>query len=135
MKTYPEHQAPAITVLLVDDEEMIRTIGMQMLERLGYNALTAGSGPAAIEIFKQNPAAVQVVVLDMVMPGMNGGETYARLKQIRENVKVILSTGYTRDGQAEDILSKGCDGFIQKPFRLEELDRAIQTLLLSSSAN
>ncbi|MBW2120183.1 MAG: response regulator, partial [Deltaproteobacteria bacterium] len=67
--------------------------------------------------------------LDMIMPEMGGGETYDKLKEINPQVKVLLSSGYSIDGQATDILKRGCDGFIQKPFNISELSQSIKRVL------
>ncbi|MGD9136703.1 MAG: response regulator, partial [Desulfobacterales bacterium] len=117
------------TVLLVDDESMIIDVSVQMLKKMGYEVLTAHNGREAIDIFSQNNDKVTIVVLDLVMPGMNGGEVYERLKQIDNNVKVLLSSGYSIDGQAAEILNRGCDGFIQKPFKLNELSYKLREII------
>ena len=117
------------TVLLVDDETMIIDVSVQMLKKMGYDVLTANNGREAIEIFKQNNDRVAIVILDLIMPGMGGGEVYERLKEIDSNVKVLLSSGYSIDGQAAEILNRGCDGFIQKPFKLNELSYKLRELI------
>ena len=91
--------------------------------------LTAHSGKEAIEIYKQNADRVAMVILDLIMPGMGGGEVYDRLKEVDSNVKVLLSSGYSIDGQAAEILNRGCDGFIQKPFRLNELSKKLRDII------
>ena len=117
------------TVLLVDDETMIIDVSVQMLKKMGYDVLTANNGREAIEIFKQNNDRVAIVILDLIMPGMGGGEVYERLKEIDSNVKVLLSSGYSIDGQAAEILNRGCDGFIKKPFKLNELSYKLRELI------
>jgi two-component system, cell cycle sensor histidine kinase and response regulator CckA len=117
------------TVLLVDDEAIIIEVSAQMLQTIGYKVLTAHSGKDAINIFKQNNDKVAMVILDLVMPGMGGGEVYERLKEIDPNVKVLLSSGYSIDGQAAEILNRGCDGFIQKPFKLNELSYKLREII------
>ncbi|GAG11932.1 unnamed protein product, partial [marine sediment metagenome] len=117
------------TVLLVDDEDMIIDVGEQMLKTLGYNVLTAGSGKEAIELYKKNRDKIDMVLLDMIMPGVGGGETYDRMKEINPRVKVLLSSGYTIDGQATEILERGCNGFIQKPFNMKRLSQGIREIL------
>jgi CheY-like chemotaxis protein len=117
------------TVLLVDDEAMIVDISVQLLKKMGYAVLTAHSGKEAIEIYKQNTDMVAIVILDLIMPGMGGGEVYDRLKEIDSNVKVLLSSGYSINGQAAEILNRGCDGFIQKPFKLNELSIKLRKII------
>ncbi len=116
-------------LLLVDDEEMILDVGRQMIQALGYQAVIARSGKEAVEIFQEQGNDIQAVILDMVMPEMSGAETFERLKHIDPDVRVLLSSGYSRRGQAEEILERGCRGFIQKPFRIEELSRKIKAVL------
>jgi signal transduction histidine kinase/ActR/RegA family two-component response regulator len=117
------------TILLVDDEAMIIDVSVQMLNKMGYKVLTAHNGREAIDIFKQNYDKVGIVILDMIMPGMGGGEVYERLKEIDTNVKVLLSSGYSINGQAAEILNRGCDGFIQKPFKLNELSYKLREII------
>ncbi len=117
------------TVLLVDDEELVLDAGEQMLRRLGYEVLVAGSGQEALTLYEKNHDKIDMVLLDMVIPGMRGGETYDRMREIDPTVKVLLSSGYSIDGEATEILERGCDGFIQKPFDLIALSQEIRELL------
>ncbi len=114
------------TILLVDDEELIIRVGQQMLEKLGYRVLVARNGQEAIEIYKKLKHQIDLVILDMIMPGMGGGKTFDGLKAIDSGVKVLLSSGYSLNGQAKDILNRGCLGFIQKPFSLADLARKLR---------
>jgi PAS domain S-box-containing protein len=116
-------------VLLVDDEDMIIDVGKPMLEKLGYNALIAKSGKDAIEIYKGQKDQIDIVILDMIMPEMGGGDTHDRLRKINPEIKVLLSSGYSVDGQATEILERGCDGFIQKPFSMKDLSQKIREIL------
>jgi len=117
------------TVLLVDDEDMIIDIGKRMMDALGYEIMIAKSGEEAIEIFQTNKDSIDMIILDMIMPGMGGGETYDILKGINPNIKILLSSGYSIDGQASEILKRGCDGFIQKPFDLKNLSEKLRAIL------
>jgi signal transduction histidine kinase len=117
------------TVLLVDDENMVLEVGQAMLEKLGYRALTAGSGKEALDLYEQKKDEIDLVILDMIMPGMGGGETYDRLKAIGGDAGVLLSSGYSINGQAQEILDRGCNGFIQKPFAIEALSRKLREVL------
>jgi CheY-like chemotaxis protein len=118
------------TVLLVDDEQMILDVGGQMLEKLGYQILTAQNGKEALNLLARHQDHIVLVILDMIMPVMNGSETFDKLKSMHPNIKVILSSGYTVDGQAADIMKRGCNGFIQKPFNLKQLSRKMGEILL-----
>ena len=109
----------------VDDEEMIVDVGTRILERIGYRVLSARSGEEALKIYREKESAIDMVILDMIMPGMGGGKTFEGLKQIDPSVKVILSSGYSINSQASEILNRGCRGFIQKPFSVAELSRKL----------
>ncbi len=116
-------------VLLVDDEDMIIEVGEQLLIKLGYKVFVARDGKEAIEIFKENKDQIDMVIVDMIMPGMGGGETFDRLKEIKPDIKVLLSSGYSIDGQATEILERGCDGFIHKPFDMKQLSGKLREIL------
>ena len=116
-------------VLLVDDEEVVLEVGQELLEATGYTVLTAKDGKEAIKVYRKNRDNIDIVVLDMVMPNMGGGEAYDRMKEMNPNVKVLLSSGYSIDGEASEILERGCDGFIQKPFTMKQLSGKIGEIL------
>jgi len=117
------------TILFVDDEEMVLDVGSRMLKELGYKVFVAKSGKEALEIYEKNRDTIDLVILDMIMPGISGGNTYDRMKEINDNIKVLLSSGYSINGEATDILERGCSGFIQKPFTIEQLSRKIREIL------
>jgi len=116
-------------ILLVDDEEMVADIGKDMLEKLGYKILVAPGGTEAIKIFNTYRDQVKLVILDMIMPDMSGGETFNRLKAIKPDAKILLSSGYSLNGRASKIMQQGCNGFIQKPFNLKQISRKIRKIL------
>jgi CheY-like chemotaxis protein len=131
-----EKKAPVVTVskgsgtiLLIDDEEMIIKVGEELLQELGYKVLVARSGQGAIKLYKKNTDKIDLVIMDMIMPGMGGGETFDQLKEINPGIKVLLSSGYSINGQASEILERGCDGFIQKPFNINQLSEKIQGII------
>ncbi|MDY6987015.1 MAG: response regulator [Thermodesulfobacteriota bacterium] len=117
------------TVLLVDDEEMIVDVGNEMLTALGYHVMVASNGKQAIALYEHNKDKIDMVILDLIMPDMGGGEVYDRLKEINPKVKVLLSSGYSIEGQANKILERGCDGFIQKPFNIREVSEKLRDIL------
>lgn len=117
------------TILLVDDEEIVIDVGVKLLNKLGYTALEARNGYQAMEIFKANKDNIDLVILDMIMPDKGGGETYDSLRKIDSEVKVLLSSGYSLSGQASEILDRGCNGFIQKPFSMRTLSQKIREVL------
>lgn len=119
----------AETLLIVDDEEMIVDICSRIFKKLGYEVLTARNGKEAIEIYTENRDRIQMVILDMIMPVMNGGETYDKLKEINPDLRVLLASGYGINSQITEILDRGCNGFIQKPFNISELSNKIREIL------
>ncbi len=117
------------TVLLVDDEELILDVGQQMLSKLGYNVLIARNGEEAVDIYEKMGESIAIVILDMIMPRMSGGAVFDRLRDIDPDLKALLSSGYSIDGEAKEILARGCDGFIQKPFTLGDISRSLRNIL------
>ena len=117
------------TILIVDDEDIVLDVGVEVLKTLGYRVLAARSGPEAIEIYRQKAGEIDMVILDMIMPEMGGGRVFDAMKGINPSVKVLLASGYSLNGQASNILSRGCRGFIQKPFSIIDLSRKIREVL------
>ncbi len=116
-------------VLLVDDEPMILDVGKAMLEALGYRVLTALDGARALDLLADRKEKIDLIILDLIMPGMNGEQTFDKLRKIVPQVPVLLSSGYSVSGQVSDILSKKCNGFMQKPFNISELSGKIRKIL------
>jgi two-component system, cell cycle sensor histidine kinase and response regulator CckA len=116
-------------VLIIDDEPSILDIGKQILELLGYKVLIAKDGSEAIEIFRDKMSEIDIVILDMIMPHMGGGETFDMLKSLDPHVRVILSSGYSMTGEADEIVERGCKGFIQKPFTPIDLSKLLREVL------
>lgn len=120
------------TILLVDDEPMIREVGEGILKRLGYSVFLASGGSEALQILKDHIKEIDIIILDMVMPGMNGQEVYEKIRQISPDARVLLSSGYSINGRAEEIMKNGCDGFIQKPFNMAHISRKLREILDTS---
>jgi PAS domain S-box-containing protein len=121
------------TILLVDDEEMVLEVGERFLKVMGYQVLTAREGREAIEVYQKHRDTIDLVLLDIIMPNMKGGEVFDRLKEINPEVKVLLSSGYSIDGEASQILERGGSGFIQKPFDMNQLSQSIRAMLGNNS--
>lgn len=117
------------TILLVDDEKTVLDVSRELLETLGYSVYTASSGMEAIALFAEKKDEIDLVILDMIMPGISGGKTFDRLREIDPGVPVILASGYSMDGDAANIMSRGCDTFLQKPFLMSQLSGAIKETL------
>ncbi|MBT6500862.1 MAG: response regulator, partial [Deltaproteobacteria bacterium] len=94
-----------------------------------YKTLVARSGRETIETYEKNKERIDIVLLDMIMPDMSGSDTYDRMKDIDPKVKVLLSSGYSINGQATEIMDRGCNGFIQKPFKMKELSQKLREIL------
>jgi CheY-like chemotaxis protein len=116
------------TILLVDDEQMVLSVGQEMLRYLGYQVIKANSGQAAVDIVNDPENELDLVILDMIMPEMGGGEAFDIIHERRPELPVLLCSGYSLDDKAAKILDRGCDGFIQKPFDLDKLSRRIREI-------
>jgi len=119
-------------ILLVDDERTILEVGREMLATLGYRVYVAGSGQEGIAVYREKRNEIDLVILDMIMTGMSGGKAFDYLREANPAVKVLLSSGYSIDGDAQEILNRGCNGFLQKPFHIEKLSRKIREILSTS---
>ncbi|MEA2084320.1 MAG: response regulator [Thermodesulfobacteriota bacterium] len=117
------------TILLIDDEQIILDVGVDILNSLGYQILPALGGHDAIDIYQAHHNQIDLVILDMVMSGMNGKITYKALKKINPGVKVIIASGYNINGDVTELLEKGANDFIQKPFTIKELSCKIKKVL------
>ncbi|PKN66809.1 MAG: oxidoreductase, partial [Deltaproteobacteria bacterium HGW-Deltaproteobacteria-10] len=117
------------TILVVDDEEVVAKVCKEMLESLGYHVYLAGSGQEALAVYMEKCRKIDLIILDMILPGISGSDTYDRLREINPEVKVLLSSGYSVEGQATKILERGCQGFIQKPVRMNSLAQKVREIL------
>jgi two-component system cell cycle sensor histidine kinase/response regulator CckA len=117
------------TILVVDDEEFMIDVCKQILERMGFKVLIAKSGKEAIEVFTANRDIIDLVILDIILPGMDGEIIYDRLKEIDPGIKVLIASGYSLNGKAGELMTKGCSGFIQKPFRMNQLSLKLNEIL------
>lgn len=134
-EAHTEIQAGYETILLVDDENIIVEVTQEILEELGYQVLIAHNGEEAVEIYQENKEKIDLVILDMIMPGIGGGEVFDRLKEMNPEVKVILSSGYSINGEAMDILERGVRLFLQKPFTVTELSGRVREVLDQNSTS
>ncbi|MDY6837661.1 MAG: response regulator [Thermodesulfobacteriota bacterium] len=123
------------TLLLVDDEKGVLEVTQEMLKSMGYRVMTARSGPEAIKVFGKNKDDIDLVILDMVMPGMSGRVTLDHMMRLDPSVSVLLSTGCGLKGQSEKDLERDCNGFIQKPFSMEQLSEKIRAVFSQQKAS
>lgn len=117
------------TILVAEDEEVIRELLTEMLSDEGYRVLVAEDGKKALDIYSREGSSVDLVILDMIMPEVNGIEAFRKLKQLDPRVKILLSSGYTQESEAQSILNEGALGFIQKPYAVNELLSKIRSIL------
>jgi CheY-like chemotaxis protein len=132
-ETRPEGASPAPAtarwkVLVVDDEEPLRAIACEMLQYLGYTAEAAESGEAAVELV-QNGASPDLVILDVIMPGIGGMEAFRRIRKARPDIKVLVATGFAERSAMDALVAEGVNGFVQKPYMIETLAERLKGLL------
>jgi PAS domain S-box-containing protein len=116
-------------ILLVDDNQTVLDIGEEMLQLLGYSVLAARSGREALDLYQRQGERIALVVLDMIMPELSGYDTYLALKKLNPDVAVLLSSGYSIDSLASELIELGCSGFLQKPFSVHELSQTVRSIL------
>ncbi len=117
------------TVLIVDDEPVVREVAQGMLERAGLTVLTAEDGREALVVFGDHSDEIDCVILDLTMPHLDGEETFCELRKVRPDVAVILASGYNQQDVTQRFTGKGLAGFLQKPFRLESLTEMVKAIL------
>ncbi len=117
------------TILIVDDEQVVLDVEALMLEKMGFNTLKANSPEKAYQIYQVEKDNIDLVILDMLMPGDNGAEAYQKLKKINSGIKVLVSSGFWCDTHVREILIDRPNSFIQKPFRFEELNEKVDSIL------
>ncbi len=113
----------------MDDEEIITDVTGRLLGELGYQMITANSGAEAIKLYAQKHGEIDLVIIDMIMPGMGGSDTFDQLKTINPSIRAILSSGYSLNGKAQAIMDKGVRIFLQKPYRLHDIAKKIRQAL------
>jgi CheY-like chemotaxis protein len=117
------------TILLVDDEESILEVGRSVLTHYGYTVVTAASGEAALEAYRTRPGEIDLVVLDLGMPGMGGRKCLTELFAFDPRVKVLIASGYSADAQVKSCLAAGALGFLAKPYQFREMLKKIREVL------
>ncbi len=117
------------TILVVDDEPFILDVTRDILKALGYEVLTARSGQEAVQLYWQDSSRIDLVILDMIMPGMGGADTYDLLREIQPAVRVILFSGYSIAGEVQQLLERGCRDFLPKPFSMADLAGKVRNVL------
>jgi PAS domain S-box-containing protein len=121
------------TILLIDDEKMVLDVGASMLSAIGYTVIEANNGQKGIEIYQQQQHRIDLIILDMIMPDISGSQAFDLLREINPHVAILLSSGYSIEGKAMEIMDRGCNGFIQKPYNLEDLAEKIKKIMSARS--
>lgn len=130
MNAASEPQA-APTILVVDDEDALRDLVAEVITDEGYNVLKASNGREALEVFKAHQNQIKLVLLDMMMPEMDGRKTYHLLRESSKDVKILIASGFTNDEQVKGLLAQGANGVVDKPFHIDRLAEKIRTALAS----
>ena len=117
------------TVLLVDDEEIIRQLGTRILEKSGYNVILACDGAEAILTHRQSHDEIDITILDMSMPGMDGMQTMEKLREEFPQARVMISTGHSLEGDTDSLLQKGFCDVLMKPYRAHELTSKVESAI------
>ena len=117
------------TILVVDDEEMVRAILRRMLTEFGFSVLMASDGIEAIDLFRERHSEIDCILLDLTMPHMSGHETFEEIRKISEKVPVLLTSGYSEQHSIEEFADKGLSGFIQKPLGMAALSEKLREIL------
>jgi len=117
------------TILLVDDQEAIWDFLIEALQLLGYSVLLAENGLDAVEIYRENPGQIDLVLLDMIMPKSGGHETFSKIREIDPNANILLSSGFVSGDEVQDLISQGARGFIAKPHRIPQIAADIRRIL------
>ena len=114
-------------ILLIDDEVLIRKTGQRLLSKLGYSVLLAADGQEALDLYRKKQGDVSLVLLDMIMPGMTGRETFEQLQKINPSVKVLLTSGYDKNDKIDQLIDAGAAGFLQKPYNMTILNDTVSS--------
>lgn len=117
------------SILLVDDDELVLTIGLKMLEKIGYSALEARNSAEAVAVYQEKRDDIDLVVLDINLPDETGVITYKKLKNINPDAKVILASGYYETPEVTELIKLGCQGRLQKPYTLQNLSEEVSGVL------
>jgi two-component system cell cycle sensor histidine kinase/response regulator CckA len=117
------------TILLVEDEEMVSQVGQALLEKLGYRVIVAKDGKQAVDTVVKKGDGIDLVILDLIMPEMGGDKAFDLIREIQPAMPVILSSGYSSNGQVNAVMQRGCNEFIQKPFTISELSQKVRKIL------
>lgn len=117
------------TILLVDDEECLRELGVELLSDFGYIVLTATDGEGALEVYEKELARIDLVILDLVIPGMGDKICYEEILKINPRAKILIVSGYPAEGPGKEALEAGAKGFVGKPFEVSHMLKTVRKIL------
>jgi CheY-like chemotaxis protein len=117
------------TILLVDDEDPIRNLGEQIFTKYGYTVLKVSDGEGALKIYEEKKDGIDLIILDLIMPGMGGKKCLEGLLQINPDVKVVIASGYSPEGRVKSFFEEGAKNFISKPFNMKEMLQVVREVL------
>ena len=117
------------TILIIDDEELVRELGKDILEAYDYGVLLADNGDKGVSIFNEHKDTIDLVILDIIMPGKDGKQAFREIREIKPDVKVILCTGYGNEASFDDLFSAGAADFLAKPFQRDQLLQKVENLV------
>jgi len=117
------------TILVIDDEVIIRELLSDILQSQGYNVLTAENGKIGLELYRSKKAIIDIIILDIIMPEMDGKQVYEKVKSIDSEARVLITSGYSKSKIKEELLAKGVDGFLPKPFDIKDLLKQLENIL------
>ena len=117
------------TILLVDDEDSVRNHGLSRLKRFGYTVLTASSGEEGLDLYTNKKNEIDLVIMDIGMPGMGGSKCLREIKRLDTAAKVVIASGYSSNGLVNDALEAGAAGYIGKPYRFSDLLNKVRSVL------
>jgi two-component system cell cycle sensor histidine kinase/response regulator CckA len=132
--THREKRSGSETILAVDDENIIIRTITESLGSLGYHVISASDGCEAVKLFVENKSKIDLIILDLMMPAMNGYEAFKEIKAMDPCSKIILCTGYVADDSVQEMLNNGVKGLLKKPYRIEDLSRAVRLVLDEQAA-
>jgi two-component system response regulator MprA len=121
-------------ILVVDDEEVVRGLLKGVLAAEGFNVLQASDGAEALSVFASRSSSIDLVILDMIMPGMKGEEVLRRLREISHDVKVVISSGFMSEEQRDKLQEYGVDGFLDKPYGDTDAIRSVRSVLSQATS-
>ncbi len=112
---------PPQRVLIIDDEDVVRGVLSEMLDGMGHSVYEASNGAEGVALYKENWREIDIVIVDMIMPRMNGRDAFLEMKKVNPDIRAILSSGFSLDEESQSMLTEGVMGFIHKPYRKDEL--------------